>query len=227
MHIQILAHSVAWQADDVSLHPWFLSPASSCLCVSQGAGAVTCVWLCWRIKPPYTSRTRTPLPSDIISPAPSLTGPPPPMETSDLLSVRSSSLCPDVAESDCTSALTYLNIYSVSGGDQTITTNLPAKSLWLAVKHILIDRIYSIDTLSLLDSLTSVSMGASRRRKISIAANYVHPFTLKDILWTVNNSFFSAKLSIFTPWMWEKKNITTYRVEDDNCYYYYRYCSGY
>lgn len=88
-----------------------------CVCVSQGAGAVTCAWLCSRIKPPYTSRTKTPLQSDIISPAPSAVGsPPPPMETSDLLSVWSCRLRPDVADSHRTSALTYLNIYSDTGG---------------------------------------------------------------------------------------------------------------
>lgn len=117
------------------------SPASLCLCVPQGAGAVTCAWLCSRIKPPYTSRTKTPLQSDIISPAPSAKGsPPPPMETSDLLSVWSCRLRPDVADSHRTSALTYLNIYSDTGGGggwgvQLSTTNLPAKSLWLAIQH--------------------------------------------------------------------------------------------
>lgn len=40
------------------------SSVSLGLCVSQGAGAVICAWLCWRTKPPYTSRTRTPLQSD-------------------------------------------------------------------------------------------------------------------------------------------------------------------
>lgn len=77
---------------------------------SQGAGAVTCAWLCWRIKPPYTSRTRAPPLSDIISPtpAPSVPGPHPRWKTSDLLSVRSSTLCPDVAEPDRRSALEVL-----------------------------------------------------------------------------------------------------------------------
>ena len=94
---------------------WIFTPVilSACLTVfflSQGAGAVTCAWLCWRIKPPYTSRTRAPPLSDIISPtpAPSVPGPHPRWKTSDLLSVRSSTLCPDVAEPDCRSALEVL-----------------------------------------------------------------------------------------------------------------------
>lgn len=32
--------------------------------VFQGAGAATCAWLCWRTKPPYTSKTRAPPLSD-------------------------------------------------------------------------------------------------------------------------------------------------------------------
>lgn len=54
--VWILCHSI-WQAGDGL-------PDS----VSQGAGAVTSVWLCWRIRLLYTSRTRTPRLSDITSP---------------------------------------------------------------------------------------------------------------------------------------------------------------
>lgn len=119
----------------------FLDPCLTVLmCIFQGAGAATCAWLCWRTKPPYTSRTRTRALSDftVASPAPSTPGSHP--RSSDLLSVQSSRLCQDVAEPDCRSAFRSPSIYSVSGGTQNqnrpqisqhgyqnITTNLPAK----------------------------------------------------------------------------------------------------
>lgn len=47
-------------------------------------------------------------------------------------------------------------------------------------------------------------MATPRRRKNNVAANDVHPTTLDDTV--VSDGFFSAKLSIFAPRMWEKEN---------------------
>lgn len=84
------------------------------------------------------------------TPPPSGTRIPPRIETSDLLSVRSSRLGPDVAEPDCRSALEVFHIFSgqrgrgeqsqnrpqiSNHGDQTVTTNLPAESPRAAVKQ--------------------------------------------------------------------------------------------
>lgn len=87
-----------------------------CVCVSQGAGAATCAWLCSRTKPPYTSRTRTLLPSDWVGLAPSVTGSPPPKE-GNVRPVSSALQAPSRC-SWVTSQISSnsLNLYSVSGG---------------------------------------------------------------------------------------------------------------
>lgn len=111
-------------------------------CIFQGAGAATCAWLCWRTKPPYTSRTRAPALSDVSTgkSCPLYAGTPP-----SIKNVRPP-LSPELkALSGCSRArpqisFRSLNIYSVSGGtqkqnrrqisqhgDRTFTTNLPAK----------------------------------------------------------------------------------------------------
>ncbi|KAL7394994.1 hypothetical protein ABVT39_008379 [Epinephelus coioides] len=136
------------------------------------------------------------------------------METSDLLSVRSSRLCPDVAEPDRRSALEVLiSTASVGGSVNTgIKLSLPTclqSPHRLAVKHIHIVRINSIDTHTLswtvthtryrdrehaVTIVTAVSLGAPRSKRISITANYLHPFTLKDSADCRDNTvFFSAK----------------------------------
>lgn len=75
-------------------------------------------------------------------------------------------------------------------------------------------------------------MATPRRRKINVAANDVHPLTLEDTV--VSDGFFSAKMSIFAPRMWEKEKYHrknnrgggggdhSYDYYDDYCY-----CSGY
>lgn len=46
-------------------------------------------------------------------------------------------------------------------------------------------------------------MATPGRRKNNVAANDVHPTTREDAV--VSDGFFSAKMSIFDPRMWEKE----------------------
>lgn len=107
--------------DDVCLHPRFSIPISLYFYVFQGAGAATCAWLCWRTRPPYTSRTRAPPLSDITSasPTPSAPGPQPPLRsiTSDLLLSSERQPLSRCSWARLQISFRSLHIYSVNRGD--------------------------------------------------------------------------------------------------------------
>ncbi|CAJ1058499.1 Hypothetical predicted protein [Xyrichtys novacula] len=87
------------------------------------------------------------------------------------------------------------------------------------------DREHAVTT------VTAVSMEALRRKQISITANYLQPFTLKDKVRTVKTSqiLFCQIIYFYSLNEEERKKMTILMVKDYYYYYYsyYCYCSGY
>ncbi len=62
-------------------------------------------------------------------------------------------------------------------------------------------------------------MGAPRSKQISITANYLHPFTFKDTLWTVKTTQF-----LFRQIIYFYSLSVGERIWPEEYYYYYNYC---
>lgn len=126
-------------------------------------------------------------------------------------------------------------------GDQTITTNLPKTARRPAVRHVTY-HVFTSWTHFLADCYTHIrthterkkanakqdqeQLLSPRRTRISITADYLHPFTLKGAALFCWDRFSSAKTSIFTRW---QEHATTYLVQKYNCCFWLLvgFCSGF
>lgn len=192
MHIKIVPRSVAWRAHDVSLHVWFLSPASPCLCFAGSWSCHLCLALL-KDKASIYQQNQNSAPEWHHKSSPLRGGTP--TFSGNVRPPVSFRLCPDVAESDHRSALTVLKSTASGAGGGVGKSNYhyqPACKVHVACcqTHTYWSYIYSIDTLSLSWTLWLLSPwelpGERGLASQLITCTLLHA----DILWTIDKFLF-------------------------------------